>query len=85
MSDKHSYPVDPLIRIVIEKFVTIIVCSFIIFLGNHSPTLWHMVLEEINISFIIYYLAWGLVFYSIYRMSIALVMILKHDNLADNN
>lgn len=83
MTDRHSYPVDPLIRIVIEKFATILVCSFVIFLGNHEQELWNQVLEEINVSYLIYYLAWGVVFYSVYRMSIVLVMIAKHDKSAD--
>lgn len=85
MSDKHSYPVDPLIRIVLEKFATILVCTFIIFLGNHEPDLWRQVLKEINVSYLIYYLAWGVVFYSFYKMSIALVMILKSDKMANIN
>lgn len=85
MTDKHSYPTDPLIVVVIEKFVTLLVCSFIIFLGNHSPTLWNMVIRELAISFLIYYLAWGVAFYSLYRMAQALVMIRFHDKSADTN
>lgn len=83
MTDKHSYPVDPLIRIVIEKFFTIMVCSFIIFIGNHSPKLWHLVIDEINVSFLFYYIAWGVVLYSIYILSITIVMIINHDSSAD--
>jgi len=83
MSDKHSYPIDPLIKIIIEKIFTILVCSFIIFIGNHSPELWNTVITEIGVSFLFYYIAYGVAFYSIYRMVIAIVMIWKHDYKVD--
>lgn len=77
---KHSYPFNPLFNIVIEKFATILVCTFIIYLGNHEPILWESVLEELNISYLIYYLAWAVIMYSIYKISLAIVMMKNRDS-----
>lgn len=83
MTDIHSYPENPLIRSVIERVFAILVCSFIIVLGTHYPDLWNDVLGTINFSWIIYYIAWALAFWSIFRMVNGLYMIYKHDKSAD--
>lgn len=75
--EKHLFPVELTVKIILEKLVTITICMFVVLLGFHP--IWHEVLRTINISFIIYYVAVALLIWSLAYLLMGVAMILKYD------
>ena len=78
----HSMPIEWGLQTIIYQVPVILLCIFIIKLSEHIE-LWHQVLEEINVSWMMILLAWTMLIISIVYIAVGITVVIFKDRSAD--
>lgn len=79
----HSMPVEWGLQTIVYQTIVILLCVFIIKISEHID-LWHQVLEEINVSWIMVLVAWTMLIVSIVYIAVGITVVVLRDKKLDD-